>query len=840
MAIIYSYPPNSNILPTDILVCTSTVLVSGKPKNQTKSLSIANLSTYIITSPSNNLNQVLTNGNTSLLNAKIGELYLYDTTELEYGKIRLYDSGFSFYNNLGGVTNMISKEGIVFFPNANSASLLTTTITANRTYQLPNASGTIALTSDIPLITGYVPYTGATSDINIGSNSIYTSGGAKLWDDGTVEGTFFQFAGSFSSYINTNATVFQNWTLPDASGTIALTSDIPTAGVVSINGLMASAQSLVTANSGTNFSISSSGDTHTFNIPNAGVGISRGLVTDVVQSIEGAKTFIKDLRVNTLTIGKGGGNKAQNTAVGFQAILSNTTGDSITASGYQSLYSNTTGGNNTANGYQALFSNTTGEANTAIGAYSLYLNTTGTVNTAIGQAALSNNTTGFANTAIGQSSMSTNTTGSNNVAIGQFSLANNTTVSSSVAIGINSLASNTIGVNNTAVGSTSLTDNTTGNYNVALGNDTLQSNTTGTGNTAIGYGALIANTTGTYNSALGIESLNSNIDGTFNTAVGYQALKANTDGQYNNAFGWQSMLSNTGGRYNAAYGVETLKNNTTGRYNTAIGLSALNGNVSALDNTASGYAALGFTTTGGSNSAYGAYALRNNTTGIQNVGLGANCSLLNVTDSNSIVIGYNTTGAGSNTVTIGNGSITTTRLRGTVQGGSFVKDTGTAYETLKADGSVTTDGTLYKTTSTAYQVASGTSYFYSAVIPSNIFASGDNLKVNTVTATTVGATAAVITRYYINTTPSIVGATQIANWAGALGSVIYPMDRTYWVNGGNFYARNFTASSPNSSNTGAAAITSTPIPGGSFYIIVEIITTGTDLAGLLNFQILKT
>lgn len=48
MAIIYSYPPNSNILPTDTLVCTSTVLIGGKPKNQTKSMSIEDLSAYIV------------------------------------------------------------------------------------------------------------------------------------------------------------------------------------------------------------------------------------------------------------------------------------------------------------------------------------------------------------------------------------------------------------------------------------------------------------------------------------------------------------------------------------------------------------------------------------------------------------------------------------------------------------------------------------------------------------------------------------------------------------------------------------------------------------------------
>ena len=72
----------------------------------------------------------------------------------------------------------------------------------------------------------YVPYTGATGDINIGANSIYTLGGAKLWDDGTVEGVTFQFAGSSNSYISASTTAARNWQLPNQSGTIALLSDI--------------------------------------------------------------------------------------------------------------------------------------------------------------------------------------------------------------------------------------------------------------------------------------------------------------------------------------------------------------------------------------------------------------------------------------------------------------------------------------------------------------------------------------------------------------------------------------------------------------------------------------
>ena len=74
-----------------------------------------------------------------------------------------------------------------------------------------------------------------------------------------------------------------------------------------------------------------------------------------------------------------------NTANGYQALYTNTTGyqqhrewvcrrsttnttgSNNTANGFEALYSNTTGNNNTANGYQALFSNTTGYNNTANG-----------------------------------------------------------------------------------------------------------------------------------------------------------------------------------------------------------------------------------------------------------------------------------------------------------------------------------------------------------------------------------------------------------------------------------------------------------------------------------------
>jgi len=150
MAIIYSYPPNNNVLSTDTLVCTSTTLVGGKTKNQTKSLSIAKLSTYVITNSSNNLNQVLTNGNTSLLDAKIGELYLYDGPNVNYAKISIQDDLFSVIRATSGTGMFFVDNGYSFTINNGTANAtIINPLTVSRTYTLPDKSGTFALTSDL-------------------------------------------------------------------------------------------------------------------------------------------------------------------------------------------------------------------------------------------------------------------------------------------------------------------------------------------------------------------------------------------------------------------------------------------------------------------------------------------------------------------------------------------------------------------------------------------------------------------------------------------------------------------------------------------------------------------
>jgi hypothetical protein len=124
-----------------------------------------------------------------------------------------------------------------------------------------------------------------------------------------------------------------------------------------------------------------------------------------------------------------------NSAFGYAALFSNTTGYLNTASGLQALYSNTTGSGNTASGVNVLYYNTTGSDNTASGFLALYSNTTGYDNTANGMYALYYNTTGYSNLALGYRAGENLTTGANNIVIGNVGFATDTKVIRIGAVG---------------------------------------------------------------------------------------------------------------------------------------------------------------------------------------------------------------------------------------------------------------------------------------------------------------------------------------------------------------------------------------------------------------------
>ena len=162
-------------------------------------------------------------------------------------------------------------------------------------------------------------------------------------------------------------------------------------------------------------------------------------------------------------------------------------------------------------------------ANTAMGSNALSSNTTGKWNTASGASVLLRNTTGSGNTASGVNALTSNTGGSGNTATGVSALTSNTTGSSGTAFGASALFSNISGSNNAAFGYGVLVANTTGSNNMASGYQAMNFNTTGNNNTASGWNALLVNSTGSNNTAMGAEALYSNSTGNANIAVGYLA-----------------------------------------------------------------------------------------------------------------------------------------------------------------------------------------------------------------------------------------------------------------------------------------------------------------------------
>ena len=473
-----------------------------------------------------------------------------------------------------------------------------------------------------------------------------------------------------------------------------------------------------------------------------------------------------DLKVNTLTIGLGGGNKEGNTALGYNTLKVNTTGISNTATGYSSLFTNQGGADNSAVGYSSLYNNIAGNKNTGVGTFSLFTNT-GSNNSAVGYAALAYNTSGSNNVAMGLNASQSNTTGSGNISVGKFALLTNTIGSFNTAIGtdadVNSnnlsnttaigygarvSASNTIqlgadgnsyitgGVTYTPAAITNVRTTgtltlgpvtypnthaaTSGQVLTSLGSGTLTWTTAsggGGGVSSVGSisgtsnvnGATISGTTLTLTPAnasfggivtTGVQTFTGtktfstdtyvngvtvgrgNSSRSNNYAYGYAVLSSNTTGNYNNAFGHQVLTANTTGQENSAFGEYVLPKNIGGNYNTAMGTAALRENTSGNGNTGFGYQSLLTNSTGSNNTALGYQA-----------NVGAN----NL--SNATAIGNGATVTASNTIQLGNSSVTNVNTSGTLTTGTvtYPNTNGITGQVLSA----TASGTITWTTASS-------------------------------------------------------------------------------------------------------------------------------------------
>ena len=273
---------------------------------------------------------------------------------------------------VNGLALRLSSDGKKIFAFADA--------TTNNTFTFPNATGTIALTSNL---SSYVPYTGATANVNLGLFDLYaqnilatdTSGNwlsALTRDGGTAIGVLALKSGGFTNYLQPIATVSsaRTWTLPDASGTIALTSDIPsltgyvpyTGATTNVNlGTFDLTADVITGATG---SFASSGGSDTFAINHSsGSGIAlnitkggngEGLYINKTSGSGNAATIIGTLNATTLV--KSGGTSSQF----LKADGSVDSSTYLTTSAAASTYLPLTGGTLTGalNGTSAVFSST--------------------------------------------------------------------------------------------------------------------------------------------------------------------------------------------------------------------------------------------------------------------------------------------------------------------------------------------------------------------------------------------------------------------------------------------------------------------------------------------------
>ena len=274
-----------------------------------------------------------------------------------------------------------------------------------------------------------------------------------------------------------------------------------------------------------------------------------------------------------------GGN--YNTVVGDEAGTAITTGDQNVAIGFESLKTEDTGSRNTAVGAYTLnvLNNDAQSYNTAMGYAAGLSVTTGIQNTIIGGLAGDSLTTGSYNVALGMGALTNDDVGSRTTAIGYDALSSQNyataTDSYNTAVGYLAGAAVTTGTLNTLIGGLTGDAITTGNSNVALGYNSLGGNTAADHNVAIGINALAVHNTSdadNYNTAVGSNAGASITSGAYNTIVGGQAGDGMTTARFCTAVGVLS-LSAANGDSNTAFGYSALAQ-VTGEDNIALGVNA--------------------------------------------------------------------------------------------------------------------------------------------------------------------------------------------------------------------------------------------------------------------------
>lgn len=183
----------------------------------------------------------------------------------------------------------------------------------------------------------------------------------------------------------------------------------------------------------------------------------------------------------------------------------------------------------------------------------------------------------------------------------------------------------------------------------------------------------------------GARSGNINTGGNANIAIGSDAQKNNT-GFYNVSLG-NANLVNGSGDENTALGYTVMSNNTSGMRNTGVGLFSFYQNTTGNYNTAIGHGSLGL-----------------NTTGSYNTALGTSADVATNNLTNATAIGYGASVDASNTIQLGNTSVTNVKTSGTITAGvvTYPNTHGANGQVLSSTGNGTLSWTTPSATATSY------------------------------------------------------------------------------------------------------------------------------------------